>query len=96
MKGIELKSDAEIKLLVIKKYDKEFKADGKSEAYLDARFDVAMETKVEKKENSAINEQRKIVNGKQNNDSIKSVESSRNDYIKNLTNEWKKSEAVNA
>lgn len=91
IKEIENKSDEEIKKAVILKVSPEAKLDGKDLAYIDARYDGALETKVEK--GDSVGDQLSAMHKKDNNDSGKralNADEARKASIKDLTNAWNK------
>lgn len=91
VKEIASKSDEEIKKAVILKVSPEAKLDGQNSAYIDARFDGALETKVEKAD--SVGDQLSAMNKKDKNDSGKKVlnaDEARAESIKNLTTAWNK------
>lgn len=98
-KDLNIKTDSEIQLLVIKKYSPDFNKDGvnadsvKDPIYMKARFDAALENKPEEKNNdhkSTIGDQRKTMGVHKTDDKSEiNADKSRNDYAKSLTNAWK-------
>jgi len=105
VEGIEKKTDSEIQLQVIQKYSPEFNKDGKdaellkNDAYMQARFDAALENKATKKnDKSGIAKQRMAManqNRDSNNDDV-DLDKSRNDYMNDLTNAYKLPEPAKA
>lgn len=91
VKEISTKSDEEIKKAVILKVSPEAKLDRKEAAYIDARFDGALETKVVK--GDSVGDQLGAMNKKGKNDSGKkalNADESRNSHINDLTTAWNK------
>ncbi len=105
--GIEKKTDSEIQLSVIKKYSPEFNKDDKdaellkNDAYMQARYDAALENKSTNKNDkggSSMGNQRKSIfqnSGSSNNDGV-DIDKSRNDHRTHLTSAWKKPEPAKA
>ena len=84
---LEDKTDAEIKELVIKKYSPDVNLDKKSEDYITARFDSALENKpnVKKDGASSIGNQRKVLGTKTTNtDGEKTLTEKRADMIEEM------------
>ena len=92
LKGIELKSDEEIKKAVILSVSPEAKLDEKDAAYIDARFDGALETKVEKAD--SVSDQLSSMHRKDSNSSESSKafnsDEARKEHVKSLTTAWNK------
>jgi len=90
LKEIAVKSDEEIKKAIILKVSPEAKLDEKDSAYIEARFDGALETKVEKSD--SVSDQLSAMNKENKNDSSKKVltaDEARAEYVKTLTNAHK-------
>lgn len=86
-KDIETKSDADIKIAIIKKYSPEVNLDGKDSAYIQARFDIALEQKVDTED--PIAKQKKQANEGSVKQPIINADSAREAFTKSLTEAWK-------
>ncbi len=87
-KDIELKSEKEIKVAVIKKHSPEAKLDDKDDSYINARFDLALEQVSNSEESLAKQRMAGFQKQESNNDSI-DADKSREEYVKGLTSAWK-------
>lgn len=90
LKKVNDMSDAEIKTAVILAHFPEAKLDGKDATYLEARYDAAIELKVDKAAEQNMAQQRQAVNA----DGTKGekrvdAKASRDAFVAGLTNEWK-------
>lgn len=90
VKKLNTMSDAEIKAAVIVKHYPECKLDGKDAVYIQARFDAAIELKVENKEDAAMAEQRKAA-AIQHSDSNDQPDQkkARDKMVNEMTGAWK-------
>lgn len=89
-KEIETKTDAEIKIAVIKHYSPDVNLDGKDESYIKARFDIALENEPKNKNDAdeKLAKQRATV---KKNDGEGEKVSPRDKHINDLKNAWKRS-----
>jgi len=89
VKNVADMSDAEIKKAVIMTHFPEAKLDGKEDAYLEARYDSALEVKTEKSD-EAMAEQRKKINGDgANSEKTVNADEAQKNFVNTLVNAWK-------
>lgn len=85
-KEIELKTDSEIKIAVIKKYSADFKADEKDDTYIQARFDIALENTPKKK---GVADQRQQMQNTDGTEPVINSDEARKNMYKTVTNAHK-------